>query len=144
MPRATKREEMIIAVDFDGTIVTHDYPIIGQLIPQAIQTLHDLIASGHKLILYTMRSDRELVDAVDYCRANSIELWAVNKNPTQTEWTSSPKIFANLYIDDAAVGCPLVVGAHRRPYVDWVKIREMLTPMFKEKGAADVAVQKEK
>lgn len=113
---------MIIAIDFDGTIVTHKYPEIGELVPLAITKIKEFVAQGHKIILYTMRSGKELQDAISYCEKKGIKLWAVNENPTQKEWTSSPKIYANLYIDDAAFGCPLIYEKNERPYVDWRKI----------------------
>lgn len=71
-----------------------------------------------------MRSDREndgnyLQDAIEWFNRNSIPLHGVQENPTQKQWTTSPKCYAQLYIDDAALGCPLVHGKHDRPYVDW-------------------------
>jgi hydroxymethylpyrimidine pyrophosphatase-like HAD family hydrolase len=114
----------IIAVDFDGTIVTHEYPNIGTPVPFALETLISLVERGHKIILYTMRSNSYLMDAVAYLQQNGVDLYGVNFNPDQKTWTNSPKIYAHYYIDDAAVGCPLIVGKHPRPYVDWSKIRE--------------------
>jgi hydroxymethylpyrimidine pyrophosphatase-like HAD family hydrolase len=113
----------IIAVDFDGTIVTHDFPAIGSPVPMALESLIFLQKKGHKIILYTMRSDNYLRMAIKYLLDNGIEeLYGVNENPTQKEWTSSPKVYAHYYIDDAAVGCPIIVNKHKRPYVDWEKI----------------------
>jgi len=110
----------IIAIDFDGTCVTHEYPSIGKNIG-AVKVLRKLVAAGHKLILYTMRSDNLLLDAVNWFEENDIPLCAVNKNPTQHSWSTSPKVYANLYIDDAALGCPLVYNSELsdRFYVDW-------------------------
>jgi len=114
---------MTIAVDFDGTIVTHEYPKIGEYIPFAIMRIRQFIAQGHKIILLTMRSGKTLEEAIQYCERVGIELWAVNENPTQKEWTNSPKIYANIYIDDAAFGCPLIFVEGKRPYVDWSLIK---------------------
>lgn len=122
----------IIAVDFDGTIVRHEYPDIGAPVPLAIETLVALLDEGHELILWTMRSDGErqgptLTQAVEFCRANGIDLAGVNANPTQGSWTSSPKAYAHVYIDDAAIGCPLVhPDDGGRPYADWQAIRDAL------------------
>lgn len=116
---------MIIAVDFDGTIVEHDYPRIGKPIPMAIETMIGLQQSGNKLILWTMRSGDELQAAVNYCKDNGIEFWGVNENPDQYKWTTSPKVYANYYIDDAALGCPLLGKKFEvRPYVDWREVRK--------------------
>jgi hypothetical protein len=79
-------------------------------------------AKGYKLILYTMRSGEYLREAVDYLAAEGIELWAVNENPAQRYWTDSPKVYAHIYIDDAALGCPLVEVENDRPVVDWLAI----------------------
>ena len=97
---------MYIAIDFDGTCVTHDYPRIGKEIG-ATEVLKRLVEAGHKLILNTMRSDKELQDAVNWFKKNGIELYGVNENPTQKRWTNSPKVYAHMYIDDAALRCLL-------------------------------------
>ena len=111
---------MYIAIDFDGTCVTHDYPRIGKDI-DAVNVLKKLVANGHKLILNTMRSGKELKEAINWFKENDIELYGANKNPTQKGWTNSPKVYANLYIDDAALGCPLKMdlSISDRPFVDW-------------------------
>lgn len=120
---------MVIAVDFDGTCVTHEYPKIGKDIG-AIPVLQKLIRKGHKLILYTMRGDNELRDAIEYLEKYGVMLYAVNRNPTQSSWTSSPKIYANLYIDDASLGIPLLFDeVSGRNYVDWIKVEELLNKM---------------
>ncbi len=117
---------MIIALDFDGTVVSHEYPHIGEDIG-AVPVLKELVAAGHKLILFTMRSGKLLDDAVAWFERNGIELYAVNENPEQKSWTSSVKVHANIYIDDCALGCPIRYEEDiRRPFVDWKKVREML------------------
>lgn len=123
---------MVICIDFDGTCVTHDYPKIGKDIG-AIPVLKKLIESGHKLVLFTMRCDSEngnfLEDAVKWFSANNIELFGININPTQKSWTSSPKAFGELYIDDLALGCPLTFNKElsNNPFVDWSLIELYLT-----------------
>ena len=118
---------MYIAIDFDGTCVTHDYPRIGKDIG-AIEVLKRLIKSGHKLILNTMRSGKELQDAIDWFKENGIELYGANKNPSQKSWTNSPKVYAHMYIDDAALGCPLKMDLNlsNRPFVDWDVVSTLL------------------
>ena len=71
---------MIIAVDFDGTIVTHQYPAIGEELPFATETLKQLIADGHQLILWSVREGKLLDEAVEWCRARGVEFWAVNRD----------------------------------------------------------------
>ncbi len=98
---------MIIAVDFDGTIVTHAYPEIGKPIPFAIETLKKLQNEDHhQLILWTVREGKLLDEAVEYCRARGLEFYAVNANyPEETpENCPSRKINAELWIDDKNLG----------------------------------------
>lgn len=119
---------MYICVDFDGTIVDHRFPEIGIPVPDAIKWLKRIHNAGGKIILYTMRSDGKmmgtlLTDAVNYLRSEGVELFGVNKNPTQESWTSSPKAYGEIYIDDAAFGCPLIKPkGFARPCVDWKKV----------------------
>jgi hypothetical protein len=119
---------MYICVDFDGTIVDHAFPKIGQPVPHAIKWLKRFTELGADLILFTTRSDGQkygdvLTDAVNYLKENGIELFGVNKNPSQIAWTNSPKAYGHFYIDDAAVGCPLIHPAgFYRPCVNWKKV----------------------
>ncbi len=117
---------MIIAIDFDGTCVYHDYPYVGKDIG-AVPVLKELVAAGHKLILYTMRDGKTLKEAEAWFKANKIPLMDSNRNKEQSRWTSSPKVHADLYIDDSALGTPLKYEVDQpRPYVDWEKTRAML------------------
>ena len=134
---------MEICIDFDGTCVTHEFPKVGKDIG-AVPVLNKIADAGHNLILFTMRSDIEkvtsndygihkqageyLTDAVNWFIDNHIPLHGVNVNPTQHTWTKSPKAYGQLYIDDAALGCPLLYNPEisDRPFVDWVKVEEML------------------
>lgn len=116
---------MYICIDFDGTVVDHRYPCIGDPVPLALDWLRRWQELGAKLILFTMRSDGEegqelLQDAVRYLEKNQIGLYGINHNPDQDVWTSSPKAFGQIYVDDAAFGCPLVhLPTFQRPCVDW-------------------------
>lgn len=126
---------MIVAIDFDGTCVKHEYPHVGGDIG-AQSVLRKLVEEGHQLILFTMRSGKELKDAVSWFESNSIPLYGINENPTQKSWTTSPKAYAQLYIDDAALGIPLNVDVVMegfenlkqvgRPYVDWSEVEKLL------------------
>lgn len=123
----------IIAVDFDGTCVTHEYPKIGREIGAA-PVLHELVKRGCKLILWTMRSDGGqhgdmLTAAVKWFEGHGIPLFGIQRNPEQDSWTTSPKAYANLYIDDAAFGAPLCPGLKgERPFIDWSVVRSQLLP----------------
>ena len=119
---------MFIAIDFDGTCVTHEYPRIGQDIG-AVPILKRLVEKGHKLILHTMRSGPTEEAAKKWFELNEIPLYAINNNPTQFRWTQSRKVYANLYIDDAALGAPLTYDSNlsEKPYIDWGQVEVQLS-----------------
>ena len=98
---------MTIAVDFDGTIVTHEYPNIGKPIPFAIETLKKLQQEGHhQLILWTCREGELLQEAIDYCASKGLEFYSVNSNfpEENAEIVRARKLEAELFIDDRNVG----------------------------------------
>lgn len=137
---------MDIVIDFDGTCVTHEFPNVGKDIG-AEPILKKIIANGHNLILFTMRSDlknptyrnqgRELPpgdylqDAVDWFSERDIKLHGIQRNPSQDSWTTSPKAYGQLIIDDAALGCPLIFDDNLsgRPFVDWEAVNDMMEYM---------------
>lgn len=127
---------MIIGLDFDGTVVTHDYPNIGKPIDNCLQTLKRCVNSGARICLNTMRSGDTLKEAVDYLIDNGIPLFGINCNPEQSEWTNSPKVYAHTYIDDAALGCPLTYDLEisNRVFADWYRIEDMLFPIDTHKA----------
>jgi hypothetical protein len=136
-------KKLVICVDFDVTCVTHEFPEIGKEIG-AVEVLKRIVRNGHKLVLFTMRgslpnpasNDPEIVTraknyllgAVEWFEKHDIPLHGINVNPTQHHWTNSPKAFGNLYIDDAALGCPLTHNSDiaDRPFVDWEEIEYRL------------------
>jgi hypothetical protein len=96
---------MIIAVDFDGTIVEHEYPKIGRPIPFAIETLLQLQKERHQLLLWTVRDGDLLREALDFCAKKGLKFYAVNKNyPEEDVSKTARKLNADLYIDDRQVG----------------------------------------
>jgi hypothetical protein len=98
---------MIIAVDFDGTIVEEAYPMIGKPIPFAVEVLRKLsLEEHHQLILWTVREGKLLHEAVQYCRERGVEFYAVNKlYPTDDDIPGfSRKIAADIFIDDRSIG----------------------------------------
>ncbi len=99
---------MTIAIDFDGTIVTHKYPEIGEELPFAIDTLKMLIADKHQLILWTVREGQLLDDAVQWCKERGLEFWAVNRDYPEEERENnniySRKLKVDMFIDDRNIG----------------------------------------
>lgn len=116
-----------IVVDCDGTVMTHDYPRIGKDIG-AVPVLKELIKNKHQLILFTMRSGKKLDDAVNWFKENEIPLFGIQTNPSQHEWTDSPKAYGQLILDDAAAFAPLKFDPEysNRPFIDWDKMRNEL------------------
>jgi hydroxymethylpyrimidine pyrophosphatase-like HAD family hydrolase len=97
---------MTIAIDFDGTIVEHRYPAIGREMFFAFETLRALQNDGHNLILWTYRSGKMLDEAVEFCKKNGVEFYAINANYPDEEFdvAKSRKIIADMYIDDRNFG----------------------------------------
>ena len=122
---------MIIAVDFDGTIVEHKYPAIGKEKPFAVETLRTLAEEGHKLILWTSRDGELLEEALEFCRQRGLDFYAVNSNyPRGALFTResgrSCKVVADVYIDDRNIG----------GLPDWGTIYEIVTGIRKERHKA--------
>jgi hypothetical protein len=125
---------LIVAVDFDGTIVEHCWPEIGRFVPGALDWLQRWQTAGARLLLWTMRGSIPVKDhsgekidpleeAVRRLLTEGIRLWGVNRNVDQYGWTDSPKQYAHVYVDDAAYGCPLIYpGGGVRPFVDWSRV----------------------
>ena len=148
-----KQNNLIIAIDFDGSLCKHEYPYVGDDIG-AVPVLKRIIAAGHRLMLWTMRGNKPLVngidtlaEAVNWFKNNDIPLWGINENPDQkaSGWTNSNKQHADLFIDDAALGAYLKqdymhmgngtdieqpsLVTNGRPYLDWDKIETKLENM---------------
>lgn len=151
---------MIIAVDFDGTCVDHRFPAVGPDAPGAVEVLKALVAQGDKLILWTMRCDGRaetlakehhteknnyLSDAIQWFEDRGIRLWGIQRNPQQDDWTDSPKAYANVYIDDAALGCPMIQPqGFKKPCVDWEKVAEILHVGKSEPTVSEMADELDK
>jgi hypothetical protein len=98
---------MIIAIDFDGTIVEHQYPVIGKVRPFAFETLLLLQKKGHQLILWSYRAGKELDEAVSFCEKRGLTFYAVNCSYPEEDFcatSDSRKIHADLFIDDRNFG----------------------------------------
>lgn len=109
---------MKIAIDFDGTIVEDAYPEIGQPMLFAFETMKELQKRRHQLILWTYRSGTELEEAVEFCRENGVEFYAVNQSYPEEQFDveSSRKIHAHVFIDDRIIG----------GFPGWSKVWQML------------------
>jgi hydroxymethylpyrimidine pyrophosphatase-like HAD family hydrolase len=126
------KNSKIIAVDFDGTIVEDRYPSIGKPMIFAFETMKMLQKDGHRLILWTYREDSELHDAVEFCKKEGIEFYAVNKNfPEEIYDPSIPrKLKADIFIDDRNIG----------GFLGWGKIYQLL----QSEGSQKLELKKKK
>lgn len=86
---------MVIAVDFDGTIVENKYPEIGQERPFAIETLKMLIRDRHQLVLWTCREGELLDNALQWCRERGVEFYAANRDYPEETTDNNPISPAN-------------------------------------------------
>ncbi|MCL1868623.1 MAG: HAD family hydrolase [Paludibacter sp.] len=117
---------MIIAIDFDGTIVQSNFPSIGALIPNAKESINKLFQDGHYIIIWTCRQNEQLLDMFNFLVAENILFHRCNDNsPEQTAkyGTNSRKVYAHAYIDDLAIGCPKT--SDNLP--DWLEIYQQIT-----------------
>lgn len=125
------KDSITFVIDFDGTVVTHEYPRVGVNIG-AEEVLRELIDNNHKIILFTMRSGRELDDAVEWFSKHDIELYGINTHPNQKDWTSSPKAHGDISIDDRDLFTPLTKTLPNgdrylgHNFVDWIKVKDKL------------------
>ena len=118
---------IVIALDFDGTLVEHAWPDIGKDIGAFKHLIWLQQELKVKYILWTVRSDRPLQCAIWHCWGHGLKFWGINRNPTQHTWSTSPKAHADIFVDDAALGTPLIWSAPGiRPYVDWDIMNTML------------------
>ena len=118
-----------IAVDFDGTIVEHEYPEIGKENLFAFLTLRELDKRGARLILWTFRTGKELDDAVEFCRKNGVEFYAINKSYPEEIFneTVSRKINADIFIDDKNIG----------GFPGWGEVWQILNPFELQQQVAE-------
>ena len=102
-----KMIDKIIAVDFDGTVVDDKYPEIGKAKIFAFETLRQLQSDGYRLTLWTYRSGKALDEAVEFCKKNGIEFYAINNSFDGEDFDKtkqSRKINADIFIDDRNLG----------------------------------------
>lgn len=122
-----------ICVDFDGTIVEHEYPKIGKENKHCFEVMRkfsELYNVGW--ILDTMRPSKLCKEAVKYIEEHGIKLYGIGKEPNQRKWTDSPKAYGLFSIDDRNIGVPLIHEKGKRPYVDWKKVEEILEPILQK------------
>ena len=113
-----QNKHLIIAIDFDGTIVEDAYPKIGKPMIFAFETMKKLQSEGHRLILWTYRTDKKLQEAVDFCKQQGLEFYAINKSYPEEEFDGkiSRKINATFFVDDRNIG----------GFIGWTAVHKLL------------------
>jgi hypothetical protein len=141
MSTGSTKASLIVALDFDGVVVTNEFPDIGQRIGAEWWIPRMQLQYGIRVILWTVRADNRLLapigvqlnpdieenlrgdfltPAVEECKAQGIKLWATNYNPEQRLWSPSPKVYADVYIDDRNLGAPLIkLKSCDKPVINW-------------------------
>nr|AOE12837.1 hypothetical protein [uncultured bacterium]CCF99410.1 conserved hypothetical protein [uncultured Flavobacteriia bacterium] len=111
-------KHLIIAIDFDGTIVEDAYPKIGKPMIFAFETMRKLQSEGHRLILWTYRTEKKLQEAVDFCKQQGLEFYAINKSYPEEEFDGkiSRKINATFFVDDRNIG----------GFIGWTAVHKLL------------------
>jgi len=102
---------MIISIDFDGTIVEHRFPEIGELKEGAKEVINWMVSRGHSVAIWTCRSRDNYVpgrdtlqEAIEFLNANGIKYHSVNDNVPGISFKPFPNIVADVYIDDKNLG----------------------------------------
>lgn len=123
------KSKLPVCVDFDGTMVSHHFPYIGTENKPCVEVLKKWSANGVGIILDTMRDGKELEEAVKWCQDKGIELYGIGKEPNQHNWTTSPKAYGVLSVDDRNLGTPMkTMTGEARPMVDWEEVDRLFTP----------------
>lgn len=101
--KPSNRSKLIFAVDFDGTLCENKYPEIGEPKQEVINKCIELEKEGHRFILNTCRTDKELDAAIEWCKEKGIKFEAINHNlPDRMKLYENDcrKIGADYYVDD--------------------------------------------
>lgn len=123
------KHKISIALDFDGTVVEHEYPYIGKENGNCSEILKRWVRDYNvEIVLDTMRGGALLKDALKWFSDRNVPIFSVGKHPIQESWTDSPKAYALFSIDDRNVGCPVKYDGKKRVMVDWDKICEVFEP----------------
>ena len=120
-------EKLLIGVDLDGTILEPRYPELGLPLPNAARVLKRLVKHGHQLMLWTCRTGADLEEARRIVEEDmGVPLHSVNRNRAGDRYQSSPKAWADVYVDDSALGAPLTRYRRRGGRVDYWRARDMI------------------
>lgn len=129
----------VLAFDFDGTVVAHRFPSIGEELPGAIDGLRALARRGALLLLWTVRDGAMLAAAVAFLKQREVPIWSVNANPLSR--SSSPKVMADAVVDDMAIGCPTVADASGRRAVNWSAVLPIVEQLIEVHQASQFAAR---
>ncbi len=124
---------MVIGIDFNGVLCTHKWPLIGDDIG-AFPWLHQAKKiMPIRWVLHTGIDGEALANAIAWCNERELNFWGININHKQSAWTTTPKLYAHLFIDDLGLGAPIIhYSDGRRPHIDWAKAGPMLLDRINE------------
>ena len=105
----------MLAIDFDGTIVEHKFPFIGEPKPNVVEVINRLYNEGHSIIIWTCRtsqndfkdvpnSEPTIFDVYKFLGRHKIPFTTINHNDPKNPFQPSPKVYADIYIDDKQLG----------------------------------------
>jgi hypothetical protein len=127
---------MRIYLDFDGTVVEHNFPAIGAENPNAFNVISKLQKAGHELILNTYRVEIDIIhveEALEFINSSNLLIEPIKmylpKKLDPKPFDLSAAIDCNqLYIDDISQGIPMrrnEVLAYGL-MIDWVTLEHLL------------------
>lgn len=113
----------IIFLDFDGTVVYHRYPEIGDLIPESINVIKELISNGHTVILNSYRSNSLQTDsALNFLKEFGIEIESTKYKIIPIKFDLDNIL---IFIDDITSNIPLLIDDKNLNYVDWATLKKL-------------------
>jgi predicted kinase len=96
------QKQVFHAWDFDGTIVEHAFPEMGESIPANVNKIKELYESlWNTIIIWTCRSGEALKEMEAFLLKEKIPFDFINENPMFD--INSPKIYADFYYDDRSI-----------------------------------------
>jgi len=101
-----KTRPTILAIDFDGTIVSNNFPAIGEPIKDAKEIINTFYEEGYYIIIWTCRGGEELVQVRDFLDNMGIKYHKINENADFDiiGFMPFPKIYCDICIDDKNLG----------------------------------------
>lgn len=120
---------LLVYLDFDGTVVQHRFPAIGEYNHGCQEVLYKLQDAGHQIIINSVRCDLmddTLREALEFMTTLQTKEPILNHTQEKLEpdhWNLDEPTC--LFIDDIAIGIPVKIASGRL-YVDWILVDNQL------------------